>query len=128
MARRNPCTKEKVEKARQLKSTGLLDKDIAAIIGVNPATFSKWLNHPKTENQRELGKAIKSAEASWRGALEQRIIKASEGDWKAAAWLLERKDPKHYSLSPARFAETQTEVEEEPDALTKSLMELGAKL
>lgn len=124
MSRRNVCTKETVEKARKLKSNGLLDKDIAAIIGVNPETFSRWINHPKSENQRQLGQAIKASEANWRGALEQRIITASEKDWKAAAWMLERKDPMNYSLSPARFEQEQGKEETSLDRAKKLLTDV----
>lgn len=111
MARRNVCTKEMIEEAKRLKANGLLDKDIAAIVGVNVSTFSKWINHPKTDNQRQLGEAIKSAEGQWRASLEQVIIRAAkEQDWKAAAWLLERKDPEHYG-SPAHRLMIQAEKE-----------------
>ena len=122
------CTIDAITKAVELKRGGMMDKDIAAVLCVSPSTLSGWINHPKNKNERELSKALKAADADFRQTLEARILEAGRTDWKAAAWLLERKFPKLYSLSPARFIEDAKDTDGEPDALTKSLMELGALL
>lgn len=128
MARVTKCTPEAISKAAELKGRGMFDKDIAAALNVSPSTLSCWLNHPKRNTEIEFSKALKEADAEFRQSLEARIIEASRTDWKAAAWLLERKFPMHYSLSPARFAAEAEPIDYEPDPLTKSLMELGAAL
>lgn len=123
------CTKEAIAIAVRLKKGGANNRDIAAALGINERTFYKWTNDPKSENQRQLGQALKKAETDYKGALLGIIAKsAQERDWKAAAWLLERKYPKEFSLSPARFIEEVREEQREPDPLTKALMELGGKL
>ena len=92
------CTQEAIARAVRLKKSGALDKDIAAAIGVRADTFSTWLNHPKSENQAQLSQELKKAEAEYYAALEGVIAKAArDRDWKAAAWLLERKRPERYA-------------------------------
>lgn len=95
---RPKCTQESIEIAVRLKKNGALDKDIAARLGVRPDTFSTWINHPKTENQAKLAQALKKHEAEYYASLEAIIMKAAvDKDWKAAAWLLERKRPQQYA-------------------------------
>lgn len=95
---KDKCTKQAISEARRLKRSGANDCDIAAFLGVHPSTYSHWLNHPRTENQRQLCQALKRDEAEYKGALLTIIAKAArERDWKAAAWLLERKYPDEYA-------------------------------
>ena len=106
-------TKETLARAVQLKKGGANNKDIAAAIGVAEATFSRWVNDPKSDLQRQLGQELKKAEADYKNALLAVIAKASrERDWKAAAWLLERKYPQEY----ARTDRVQAEVKQETQA------------
>lgn len=92
------CTSEVIERAVRLKSHGALDKDIAAACGVAAQTFSTWVNHPKSKRQAELAEALKRCEAEYYAQLEGIILRAAEEtDWKAAAWLLERKRPAQYA-------------------------------
>lgn len=91
------CTEQLVIDAVRLKKNGMSNKDMASCLGIAERTFYKWLNDPKSENQRQLGQSLKSAEAEFKAALRSRIMKASEGDWKAAAWMLERQYPDEYS-------------------------------
>ena len=91
------CTKDVIRIAVKLKKHGALDKDIALACGVCPQTFSTWLHHPQTENQREFSEAVKKVEVDFKDKLTQIIMRdAQERDWKAAAWLLERKYPNEY--------------------------------
>lgn len=95
---KHKLTSEYVKRAIQLKKGGANHKDIAAALGVCPQTFSRWINQPKTDNQRELCEGLKKAEADYKNALLAIIAKSAETrDWKAAAWLLERKYPEEYS-------------------------------
>lgn len=91
--------KEDIPVCVKLKKRGLNDKDIAAYIGVSAKTFSLWRNHPTTENQRKLSKALKSAEADAKAAMLTAIQKASmePKTWQAAAWWLERKYPEEFA-------------------------------
>lgn len=92
-------TKEDIPKCAQLKQSGLNNKDIAAYLGVRADTFSTWINHPKTENQAKLSKALKKAEAQAKAAALSKIQKAGMegGSWQALAWWLERKFPHEFA-------------------------------
>ena len=106
-------SKEFVGRAVQLKKGGANNKDIAAAIGVTESTFSRWINEPKSDLQKQLQQELKKAEADYKNALLAVIAKASrERDWKAAAWLLERKYPSEY----ARTDRIQATVEQETKA------------
>lgn len=101
---REKLNKEGVKEAVKLTKMGLLDKDIAAYFNVTPETFSRWVNHPRTDNQRQLCQALKKAEVERKGALLGRILKASDETWQAAAWLLERRYPAEFA-KPVRPVE-----------------------
>ena len=96
--RKQKLDKDGISRAVQLKKGGAANKDIAAALCVAEQTFSTWINHPKTDNQRELAEELKKAEAEYKNALLAIIAKSAETrDWKAAAFLLERKYPEEYS-------------------------------
>ena len=108
------CTKDVIKIAVKLKKHGALDKDIALACGVCPQTFSTWLHHPQTDNQREFSEAIKKCEVDFKDKLTQIIMRdAQEKDWKAAAWLLERKYPSEYGRV-TRVIDDSGDAEEVP--------------
>lgn len=91
------CTKELVQQAVKLKKGGANNQDIAKAVGIAESTFYKWISEPKREEEAELSEALKKAEADYKNALQGLIAKAAqERDWKAAAWLLERKYPDEF--------------------------------
>lgn len=100
-------TKDGIKTALRLCRAGLPDCQIAAALGVRPETFSIWRNHPKTENQTQLSKAMKKADAEREAALVTRIMRASDDTWQAAAWLLERRYPDRYA-KPVRPVEDRS--------------------
>lgn len=91
------CTRELVDQAVKLKKGGANNQDIAKAVGIAESTFYKWISEPKREEEAELSEALKKAEADYKNALQGLIAKAAqERDWKAAAWLLERKYPDEF--------------------------------
>jgi transposase len=74
---------------------GCTYKAAAAAAGCNERTIYTWLHkgrkatHGKYKNFYQ---AVKAAEHQRQQLLLERIINASEKDWKAGAWLLERRD------------------------------------
>lgn len=100
-------TKDGIQTALRLCRAGLPDCQIAAALGVRAETFSIWRNHPKTENQIQLSKAMKKADAEREAALVTRIMRASDDTWQAAAWLLERRYPDRYA-KPVRPVEDKS--------------------
>lgn len=109
------CTREAVERAVELKKRGALDKDIAAALLVRPDTFSKWINHPKSENQLQLSQALKRVEADYKASLLTIIYNAGvNGSWQAAAWILERKYPHEYARQERPRIEEKREEAQAP--------------
>lgn len=91
------CTPELIRRAVKLKKGGANNVDIAKAVGISESTFYRWVSTPKSDNQRELSESLKKAEADYKNALLGIIAKAAqERDWKAAAWLMERKYPDEY--------------------------------
>ena len=84
-----PETTSKLALAIQLGATYELACNYA---GVHYSTFARWMN-----KSREFREAIKEAEGkasvTWLAKIEQA---ASEGNWQAAAWKLERRYPEMY--------------------------------
>ena len=97
-------TKDGIQTALRYCRAGLPDCQIAAILGVSKETYSRWVNHPKTENQCQLSQQLKKADAEREAALVSRIMRASDDTWQAAAWLLERRYPERYA-KPVRPVE-----------------------
>jgi len=96
----NPkLTKSDIPRCVKLAEHGCMDKDIAAMMGVLPSTFSEWINHPRNEAQRELSEALNQARAKAKDAMLQVIMRAAIEDrtWQSAAWYLERKYPSEYA-------------------------------
>lgn len=102
------CTDEVIKRAVQLKKGGAHNRSIAAALGVHESTFYTWCNKPKSDKQREFSEALKKAEADYENALLAVVMKAGKDkDWKAAAWLLERKYPERYARTDRVQAEVQ---------------------
>lgn len=102
------CTKDAVKNAVRLKKGGAADKDIARALDVRPETLSRWINDPKSELQRQLSQELKKAEADYKNALLAIIFReAKDKDWKAAAWLLERKYPNEYARQERVVADAE---------------------
>jgi len=67
--------------------------DSARAAGVNPRTLYSWLEKAKNgvAGYDEIADVLENRRAEGQAALVQRIDKASDKDWKAAAWILERR-------------------------------------
>lgn len=110
------CTQDAIKSAISLKEAGVSDKDIAEALCVTPSTFSRWINHPTTKRQKQLSQDIKKAETKYKAYLLQTIRKSAETrDWKAAAWLLERKYPQEYGRVERRVEAPSEETPEVPE-------------
>lgn len=98
--------KSDIPKCVALRQRGLNDKDIAAYMGVAPETFSRWINDPKTDNQRQLSQELKKATSKAKAAMLETIMKAAgeKKTWQAAAWWLERKFPDEYARPEVQMA------------------------
>lgn len=86
-------------------SNGLTNKDACAICGIPEETFYSWLrdaengtgNKSHLQIKIKLAQSLKKAEANFKAFHLTKIMKSSNEDWKASAWMLERKFPKEYA-------------------------------
>lgn len=123
---RNKCTAEAIERAVKLKKGGANNKDIAAALGIHESTFYEWIANPKSDKQREFSEGIKKAEADYKNALLAIIMRdASQRDWHAAAWLLERKYPGEYARVDRVKAEVQQETKAEQVVEVRHFFDYG---
>lgn len=99
------CDAEFVKRAAALKRVGLPDTEIAGALGVHPGTMSKWINHPATPAERKLAPALSQASSMMQAKLLDAIARHIDRTWQAAAWLLERTNPRHYSAPQYRPAD-----------------------
>ena len=97
MARKSKLNKELIEKAYELVAAGNYDKDIYPILGIDKATWYRWLSEgekAKSGIKRDFYDTIKKAEKDAIARNVKVIQTAGErGNWQAAAWWLERKFP-----------------------------------
>lgn len=71
-----------------------------ALVGINLNTLAEWIAEGRADPEGKYGglpEAIEKAEAGIEGVLLNRIYKASEKQWQAGAWILERKFPKRWA-------------------------------
>lgn len=111
------CTQELIDRAVKLKKGGAANKDIASGLCINERTLYKWLNDPKSDKQRQLGQELKKVEADYKNVLLGIIMRdAHNKDWKAAAWILERKYPEEYGSPAHRLMIAANKNTEKADA------------
>ena len=95
MARRTKLTEEIVSKIIQAIQTGATYELCAQYAGISPATFYSWMKQGREKKDKrkvEFLEKIKRAES--RGAIANLGLiqkAATDGDWKASAWILERR-------------------------------------
>lgn len=89
------------EKILQALSLGNSRKQAAAFAGIGESTFRRWLQRGREEPEgvfREFRESVLEAEARAQIAAMACVTKAiRDGDWKAAAWMLERRVPEQFA-------------------------------
>lgn len=101
-------TKETAETALELMSMGITERQVATVIGVHPKTLSKWINRPASAAQEDFSRQASRARIEGKAALIKKIEEAADNDWKAAAWLLERKYPSEFARPAVRAPKSNT--------------------
>jgi hypothetical protein len=84
-------TPELVEWICQALRLGATRRDAAAVARIHRDTFYQWL-----KEKPEFPEAVKKAEAEGVVMSLAKINKAASDDWRAAAWLLERRYLEEY--------------------------------
>lgn len=94
-------TEELIDKAAELKRSGLSNRDICMALGITETTWYRWLDKPTTKLHRAFCEPIKKTEADYKAELLASILETATREknpqWTAAAWLLERKYPDEYA-------------------------------
>jgi len=94
-------TPEVRDKVVMALSIGNYRKDAAGFAGVDPRTLHRWLAKGRSDPGGEYGgfaRDVAEAEGRAKIAALGCVQKAArDGDWRAAAWLLERKHPAEFS-------------------------------
>ncbi len=99
--RPSKLTPEVQEKVLQALGLGNTRGHAAVYAGVGERTFRRWMAEGQEEGEgpyTELRQAVLAAESRAQMLATGCIAKAiRDGDWKAAAWMLERRVPEHYA-------------------------------
>ena len=90
-----------VEDVARAIALGMTQNDAARAAGVQPRTFESWLEKGRAGNPAyaRIVDPIDNARALGQRSLADRIAKASNTDWRAAAWILERRHPEEWGKS-----------------------------
>lgn len=85
-------TPETVKKLCDAIRLGASYGDACGYAGIDHDTFTRW-----RQDFPEFAAEVKEAEGAGRVQLIAKIQKAAnDGNWQAAAWMLERRDPQNY--------------------------------
>ena len=106
--RPSKLTPEIQERIVQALVLGNHRQDAAAYAGIHPRTLRRWLLQGAQEQAGEhadFGRAVAEAEARAKVTAMGCIVKAArDGEWKAAAWWLQKMFPHQFSEQSQLFA------------------------
>jgi len=89
----------------------------ATLVGISPSTYFNWMSKGSNHEPRfmEFLESIKRANAQSIVNQVAHIARAADsGNWRAAAWLLERKAPESFGKESTRSPEVDTQTLEKP--------------
>jgi AcrR family transcriptional regulator len=86
---------QKATEVGKFVKLGMTMTDSARAAGVNPRTLYSWLEKADKgqDGYEKIRDVLETDRAIGQAVLVQRIAKASEHDWRAAGWMLERRHP-----------------------------------
>jgi hypothetical protein len=92
----------------KLLEDGNTIKTPCGVVGIDESTFYDWINKGDAgkADYAKFAKSVKKARAKAQAYHVSVIKKASEENWQASAWYLERSDPDHW----ARTERIKTDV------------------
>ena len=131
---KHKLTDDKIDEICTYIENGMSDKDAADLSEICRDTFYRWLREADAvdkdgkppaqfKQQRKLKNALIKARASFKAYHVQRIIRASQKNWTASAWLLERKFPEEFaSLDRATMIQiASANTVQEDDGLVEAI-------
>jgi len=113
MARPSKLTPQVQEKICAAVEEGVSFETACEVADVAAATGWEWLargmdrdpDRPTTPDFAEFAEALTRARARAEMREVQLIVKHAEDDWRAAAWMLERRAPERYGRNPVQRIE-----------------------
>jgi transposase len=121
-------TRKRINQISKAIEKGCTYKLAAASVGISESTLYNWLSEGRKKGtglHKELLEAIKKAENLRAEFLLSKIIEHSDKDWKACAWLLERRYGYRKDSILEEIPVQQEEIKLETDP--KKLLEQQAK-
>lgn len=123
-------TKEVADEIVSVLATGGYAETAAAAVGISPRTFRDWMQRGDPEGKkkaderyRKFRERVERAVAESESSIVERVRHAALTDWKAAAWLLERRQPDRWagprgrgmnsSVHPDDFASGETSAQQD---------------
>lgn len=113
MKDRTKINQEFIDEACKLISHGMNNKDVCDMLMVSEKSFYHWRNqgdedikNGKMSIHRKFSESLKIAQTKFKAYHISQINKATSNDWKASAWMLERKFTNEYG----RFDRAKIEV------------------
>jgi hypothetical protein len=105
MTRPTKLTPEVQEVISRELRIGMTRRIACEVANVDYATFARWMQKAETPGDddpsviacREFRDVVRKAEAESVRSLAAEVRKAVKRDWRAAAWLLERRCPEDYA-------------------------------
>lgn len=99
MARPTKLSPAVLEKVCEGVRLGMSYERAAERVGISATSLREWVRKDEAgvPRYRGVGAALQKARADGETRLLARIVKAGEEDWKAAAWILERRHPESYA-------------------------------
>ncbi len=82
---------KKIQALVEAIETGLSIESACKLVGIHRSTFYEWRERPEISSQ--IDRALAVAEAALLGSIRE----AGRGDWRASAWILERRYPESWS-------------------------------
>lgn len=117
MKEKRKLTNELIGELHKLKSNGLSNKDACQRLMISEVIFYKWRNDAKEHIEQgrntievKLFKSLKEAEAKFKAFHISNINNSCTTDWKASAWMLERKYPNEYARTERQQVEHSGEI------------------
>ena len=92
-------TPELIKKICRYVENGNTYERSCALVGIHESTFYKWKQRGLAEKEGlyfELVESVKKADEKFIAYHVANITKHSDDDWKASAWMLERKKKKEF--------------------------------
>lgn len=97
--RPSKLTPEVVARIEELTTAGCSMRETATVVGLDYSTIKKWLKRGRESKSGEhftFFTRISRARERCTASLTEFIQKAAPQDWRAAAWMLERRAPKRW--------------------------------